>query len=90
MKCPKCDHEMRPAFCNRAAGLSCTDPSKFNNYVFKDHDLSKAGFRKWIPWKGEWHVAHICTDCSLYTIEYGKVFSRKEVAAIIAGMKQDP
>lgn len=86
MKCPKCDHDMRPAFCNRATGLSYTDPSQFENFVFKDIDLSNAGFRKLIPWKGEWHRAHICEDCGVYMIAYKQVYTRNEVEALIDGM----
>jgi len=81
---------MRSAFCSRASGLSYTDPSKFENYVFKDTDLSNAGFRKLIPWKGEWHKAHICEDCGIYSIEYRQSYSRKEVEEIIEGMKKQP
>ncbi len=89
MKCPKCDHDMRLAFCNRASGLSYTDPTQFEHFVFKDIDLSGAGLRKLIPCKGEWHMAHICEDCGVYTIEYKKAFSRKEVEIIIADMQKE-
>jgi len=78
---------MRPAFCNRAAGLSYTDPSQFENFVIKDSDLLKAGFRKLIPWKGEWFKAHICKDCGVYTIEYTKAYSRKDVEALISATR---
>ena len=89
MKCPKCNHDMRLAFCNRASGLSYTDPTQFEHFAFKDIDLSGAGLRKLIPWKGEWHMAHICEDCGIYTIEYKQAFSRKEVEAIIADMQKE-
>ncbi len=80
---------MRLAFCNRALGLSYTDPTQFEHFVFKDIDLSGAGMRKLIPWIGEWHMAHICEDCGVYTIEYKKAFSRKEVETIIADMQKE-
>ena len=89
MKCPRCEHNMSPAFCNRASGLSYTDPSQFENFVFKDVDLSKAGLRKLIPWKGEWHKAHICEDCSVYVIEYDAAYSRKEIESMLGGMKKN-
>lgn len=74
---------MRLAFSNRASGLSYTDPAQFEHFVFQDIDLSGAGLRKLIPWKAEWHMAHICEDCGVYTIEYKEALSRKEVEAII-------
>ena len=80
---------MRLAFCNRASGLSYTETTQFEHTVFRDIDLSGAGLRKLIPWKGEWHMAHICKDCGIYTIEYKKAFSRKEVAAIIGDMQKE-
>jgi hypothetical protein len=80
---------MKPAFCNRGTGLSYTDPSQYKNFVFKDNDLSKAGFRRLIPWKGEWHTAHICKNCGVYTIEYSQAYTRKEVEALIGGMKKE-
>ncbi len=87
MKCPKCELDMPAAFCSRAAGLSYTDPTSFEKFAFKDVDLSGAGLRKFIPWKGEWHLAHICENCAIYTIEYKQAYSRKEVEAMIVEMK---
>lgn len=75
---------MIPAFCNKAAGLSYVKPSQFNGFSFHDKDLSEAGLRKIIPWKGEWHRSSICEECGIYTIEYSQAYSRREVEEIIA------
>ncbi len=75
---------MALGFCSRASGLSYVTPDKFTNKAFIDKDLSEAGFRKFIPWKGEWHRAHICEACDIYTIEYSVSYSREEVEKLIA------
>ena len=76
------------AFCAKASGLSYAKPDKFMNNMFVDKDLSEAGFRKLIPWKGEWHRAHICEACGIYTIEYAISYSREEVEQLISTSKQ--
>jgi hypothetical protein len=88
--CPSCGKEMELAFCAKASGLSYTKPSSFTRTAFLDKDLSEAGLRKLIPWKGEWHKASICEGCSIYTIEYAEAFDRAEVEKIIAEQGVDP
>jgi len=78
MKCPKCNNEMQIAFCNKAEGLSCAMPEKFDNFIFLDKDLSGAGLKKFFPHKAEWHPAYLCQDCTIYVIEYGVSMNHKE------------
>ena len=76
---------MSQAFCARASGLSYTEPSKFQSFVFGDVDLSKTGPsdpKRLL--KGQWHKSHLCDECGIYTIEYREVYSRQEVEALIA------
>jgi len=89
IQCPSCESDMQLAFCAKASGLSYAKPDDFKNNVFVDKDLSEAGFRKLIPWKGEWHRAHICEACGIYTIEYASSYSRAEVEEMITALKQE-
>jgi len=88
INCPSCNSTMDLAFCARASGLSYAKPDDFMNKVFMDEDLSKAGLRKLIPWKGEWHRAHICEACGVYTIQYAVSYSREEVEKLIANQNK--
>ena len=89
MKCPKCDHRMRMAFCNRASGLSCVEPDQFAYAVVRDTDLSGSAWRNLIPWTASWHPAHLCEACGMYAVEYRRTFSRKQVEAIIDRMQDE-
>ena len=91
LKCPKCDRPMDLAFCNKNTGLSYTKLSSFHKKIFKDEDLFEAGFRQFIPWKARWHKSHICEDCSVYMIEYERVFEHQEVKDLLDTLdrKQD-
>ncbi len=81
---------MNPAFCARASGLSYTEQSKFQSFIFGDDDLSTTGPSdpKGLL-KGEWHKSHLCDECGINTIEYREVYSRQEVEALIAEQEEN-
>lgn len=60
-------------------GLSWIERGKFESFAFVDKDLSGAGLRKMLPWKGFYFHAWKCGSCEILTVDYSEKFDRKSV-----------
>jgi hypothetical protein len=65
------------------AALSWIEKEKFRSFAFVDKDLSGAGVRKLLPWKGYYFKASHCRLCQMVVIDYSKKFDRKSVESEI-------
>jgi predicted nucleic-acid-binding Zn-ribbon protein len=79
MNCPKCQKTMLSGYSAANTGLSWIDEDKFKSFTFIDTDLSGAGLKKLLPWKGEYFRASNCAQCKIMLIDYSERFDRKAV-----------
>jgi hypothetical protein len=81
--CPKCGQQMEQGYFVRASGLSYVTLEKLRKFVFRDIDLVKAGFRKFLPSKAEFYTSYLCSDCKWYSVDFSKSFSWREVNDLV-------
>lgn len=86
--CPKCGQQMEQGYFARASGLSYIKPEQFKKFAFRDVDLVKAGFRKFLPSKAEFYISYLCNRCNWYSVDFSKSFSRKEVNTLCTSNSQ--
>ena len=79
MNCPKCDKIMENGFSNANGSISWINNNKLSAYIFKDEDLSKAGWKNVFPWKAYYYHSFRCEQCNCILIDYSRKLTRKEI-----------
>ena len=82
-RCPRCDSFMEDGFAGKAIGLSFVSHEKFQQFAFTDEDISKAGWKKFLPAKAEFFDSYLCRSCELYLVDFSKALNRAPVEHVI-------
>lgn len=85
--CPRCNSSMKKGFMVKAAGLSWVSPEKLGRVVFLDEDLSKAGFKKYLPAKAQYFRSYLCDSCQLYLVDYHETLSYDQAKDAAASLR---
>lgn len=74
---------MQDGLALKADGLSFVACEKLERFAFIDEDVSKAGMRKYFPWKAAYFDSYLCRSCELYIIDFSTTLSRAEAKQLI-------
>jgi hypothetical protein len=85
-KCPRCGSSLEQGFAVRGVGLSFVEPSKFEQFLFLDEDVSQSGLKKLLPSRAQYYRSCLCRSCRLYLIDYAVIYSRDDAEAVAASL----
>lgn len=76
--CPKCGERMERGFSPKNSGLGWIPAKQMKGFMVSGEHLVNVGLRRLLISRAEYALSYHCSNCQLYTIDYGTSCSRQE------------